>query len=404
MRLNKMGVEKVTGETFMSRQNDLEAFDCGCAGGGSASRTSWTSARPRHIAMGMVLLSFVSAPFAFGGPKSMPFIPSQGSTSPSSPFSADLNPYGLAVVPKGFPLGIVKPGELLVSNFNNSAADGNIQGEGSTIVIMDPDTGQQTGVFFAGKPPIGFTNALVAVKQGFVFAGSVFTTDASSPGQNGGLLVIDRTGTLLTTITSGTNGPWGLAINERERNKGSQLFISNVLDGTITRIEVSFKGGFSTVGTPTTIASGYEFGLDALGLVVGPAGLAYDRSQDILYVAAEDDNQIYEIDGASRLSSSGGKGKLIFSDQTRLHGPLGLIIAPNGNLITANADPKAHLDPTQPSELVEFTTGGMFVRQFSIDPSNGSAFALLNVPSGNTNLFAYVDDSLSILNIMRFAK
>jgi hypothetical protein len=404
MRLNKMGVEKVTGETFMSRQNHLEAFDCGCAGGGSASRTSWTSASPRLIAMGMVLLSFVSAPFAFGGPKSMPFIPSQGSTSPSSPFSEDLNPYGLAVVPKGFPQGTVQPGQLLVSNFNNSAADGNIQGEGSTIVIMDPGTGQQTGVFFAGTPPIGFTNALVAVKQGFVFAGSVFTTDANSPGQNGGLLVIDSTGSLVTTIMSGTNGPWGLAINERERNKGSQLFISNVLDGTITRIEVSFKGGFSTVGAPTTIASGYLFGPDDFGLVVGPAGLAYDSRRDILYVAAEDDNQIYAIADASRLGPSAGKGTLIFSDQNRLHGPLGLIIAPNGNLITANADPKHHFDPTQPSELVEFTTGGKFVRQFSIDTNTGSAFAILNVPSGNANQFAYVDDFLSILNIMIFAK
>jgi hypothetical protein len=268
---------------------------------------------------------------------------------------------------------------------------------------MDPGTGQQTGVFFAGTPPIGFTNALIAVKQGFVFAGSVFTINSNSPGQNGGLLVIDSTGTLLTAITSGTNGPWGLAINELGKN-GAQLFISNVLDGTVTRIEVSFKGGFSTVGTPTTIASEYKFDHDDFGLVVGPAGLAYDGRRDILYVAAEDDNQIYAIADASRLSSSAGKGTLIFSDQNRLHGPLGLMIAPNGDLITANADPQHHFDPTQPSELVEFTTGGNFVRQFSIDPNTGSAFAILNVPSGNANQFAYVDDFLSILNIMRFAK
>jgi hypothetical protein len=353
--------------------------------------------------MGMVLLSFMWTAFAFGGPKSLPFIPSQGSTSPSSPFSEDLNPYGLTVVPKGFPQGKVQPGQLLVSNFNNSEADGNIQGEGSTIVIMDPRTGQQTGVFFAGTPPIGFTNALVAVKQGFVFAGSVFTTNSSSPGQNGGLLVIDSAGLLVTTIMSGTNGPWGLAINEQGKN-GAQLFISNVLDGTVTRIEVSFKGGFSTVGAPTTIASGYLFGPDDFGLVVGPAGLAYDSRRDILYVAAEDDNQIYAIADASRLSSSAGKGTLIFSDQNRLHGPLGMMIAPNGDLITANADPQHHFDPTQPSELVEFTTGGKFIRQFSVDPNTGSAFAILNVPSGNANQFAYVDDFLSILNVMRFAK
>jgi hypothetical protein len=37
-------------------------------------------------------------------------------------------------------------------------------------------------------------------------------------------------------------------------------------------------------------------------------------------------------------------------------------------LVTANAAPAVHVDPTQPSELVEFTTSGTFVRQFSVDP------------------------------------
>src|SRR4029077_5882006 len=99
---------------------------------------------------------------------------------------------------------------------------------------------------------IGFTNALGIVKAGFVFAGSVFTTAANSPAQNGGLLVIDHRGHLVTTIMTGTNGPWGLAI--RNKNDGALLFVSNVLDGTVTRIQASFKGGFSTVGSPTTIA------------------------------------------------------------------------------------------------------------------------------------------------------
>jgi hypothetical protein len=344
-----------------------------------------------------VIFAFTSVAPAF--PKSGPFVPAQGSTSPAN---GDLNPYGLAVVPHDFPGGALQAGQLLVSNFNNSAADGNVQGEGSTIVTMDPATGHQVGVFFQGTPPIGFTNALVADKAGFVFAGSVFTTNASSPGQNGGLLVIDNSGHLVTTITTGINGPWGLAV--RDQGKTAQLFISNVLDGTITRIEVSFLGGFSSVGSPVTIGSGYAFGPDAAGLVVGPAGLAYDRMKDILYVAAEDDNEIFAIAHASKASSASGKGTMIFSDATHLHGPLGLMIAPNGNLVTANADPAAHVDPAQPSELVEFTTAGTFVRQFSIDPNNGSAFAILNVNSGGANQIAYVDDFSSILNILRLAK
>src|ERR1700739_4431684 len=206
-----------------------------------------------------VSIAFIAG--AFGRPltasaveprlKSTSFLPAQGSTIPAN---GDLNPYGLAVVPKGFPMGTLLPGQLLVSNFNNSAANGNIQGEGSTIVVMDPATGQLSALFFQGTAPIGFTNALAVAKAGFVFAGSVFTTSSSSPAENGGLLVIDSSGHLITTVTHGTNGPWGLAI--KDNGIGAQLFISNVLDGTVSRIEVSFNGGFKTVGSPTTIAAG----------------------------------------------------------------------------------------------------------------------------------------------------
>ena len=353
------------------------------------------SACPQKL---MLALGIAIAPLATSSAAPNPFLPAQGSTSPAN---GDLNPYGLAVVPRGFPMGTLRGGQLLVSNFNNSIAGGNVQGEGSTIVTIDPKTGQQLGVFFQGTPPIGFTNALGIVNAGFVFAGSVSTASSSSPAANGGLLVIDSSGHLVTTIIDGTNGPWGLAIHQQ--GKAAQLFISNVLDGTVTRIEVSFNSGFSTLGSPITIASGYAFGPDAAGLVVGPAGLAYDRKTDVLYVAAEDDNAIYAIADASKVSSASGKGTLIFSDAIHLHGPLGLIIAPNGNLITANADPAAHVDPTQPSEIVEFTIGGSFVRQYSIDPNTGSAFAILNVASSAANEFAYVNDFSSILNILRLS-
>jgi hypothetical protein len=344
----------------------------------------------------IAIAPLVTGSAAFAGPT--PFIPAQGSTSPAN---GDLNPYGLAVVPSQLSSGLLRPGKLIVSNFNNSLADGNVQGKGRTIVIIDQNTAQQLGVFFQGTHSIGFTNALAIVKAGFVFAGSVFTTSQNPSAQNGGLLVLDSQGHLVTRILNGTNGPWGLAIDDR--GSSVQLFISNVLDGTITRIVVSFSGGF-VVGSPVTIASGYSFGPDSAGLVVGPAGLAYNSKADVLFVASEDDNAIYAIAGVSALTSSAGKGTLIYDDQTHLHGPLGLIIAPNGNLITANADPAAHVDPNQPSEIVEFTTGGSFVRQFSIDPNTGSSFAILNVPSVSANQFSYVDDFSSIINILRLSK
>jgi hypothetical protein len=358
-----------------------------------------------HLRLGflpIVLLSLcIASPGLYAAPTS-PFLPAQGSTSPSN---GDLNPYGLAMVPADFPGQTLMPGQLLVSNFNNSEAGGNLQGQGTTIVIIDPTTGQQKGFFFqgTGNPPNGFTNALGIVKAGFVFAGSVFTTkpDASDP-TNGGLLVFDQEGKqqIPPPITSKINGPWGLAVNDQGRS--AQLFVSNVLDGTVTRLNVSFNKGKVSVDSSVTIASGYAFGLDQAGLVVGPAGLAYDSQQDLLYVAAEGDNKIFVVGRASTTTTDGGMGKLVFDD-SHLHGPLGLILAPNGHLITANADPTAHNDPTQPSELVEFTNSGEFVREFSIDSQQGGAFAILNVPSDTVDQFAYVDDVVSTITILRLS-
>jgi DNA-binding beta-propeller fold protein YncE len=157
-----------------------------------------------------------------------------------------------------------------------------------------------------------------------------------------------------------------------------------------------------TVLNKITIASGYTSAPDTAGTVVGPAGLAYDRYNDILYVAAEGDNAIYKLKGAGRATSDLGKGQVIYDDQTVLHGPLGLIFAPNGDLITANADP-AHFPPsaTDPSEIIEITPHGTFVRKFSIDPNPGSAFAVDTNNNRHVSQFVYVDDFVSNCTIWK---
>src|ERR1700728_1425038 len=58
-------------------------------------------------------------------------------TSTTLPANGDVNPYGGALVPKGFPTGsAIKPGDILVSNFNNKK---NLQGTGSTIIKLTPN-------------------------------------------------------------------------------------------------------------------------------------------------------------------------------------------------------------------------------------------------------------------------
>ena len=332
-------------------------------------------------------------PPAMGSSDGDTIVPLQVSTVPGN---GDLNPYGLAVVPAHFPGSTLRRGQLLVSNFNDM---NNSQGMGSTIIVADPKTGE-TGLFFQGTPPIGFTNALAVAEAGFVFAGSVFTNDGAT-GQPGPLLVLDKDGIQVGQLAAShkINGPWGMAINDL--GKTAQLFVSNVFDGTITRLDVSLiQGVFTVMGTPQTIASGYKFGPDPTAIVVGPAGLAYDRKQDILYVASEADNAIFALVGAGTARASLGKGTPVFADSTRLHGPLGLILAPNGHLITANADPSTVSSTAGPSEIVEFTVSGNLVRAFSIDSASGSAFAINLVTKGAINQFSYVDDAQSTLSIL----
>src|SRR6516162_10077947 len=333
-----------------------------------------------------------------------PFLPLQVSTVPSN---GDTTPYGLAFVPNGFP--DISTGTLLVSNFNSSAG----AGLGTTIITVNPKTGQ-TGQFFppAGAsppPPIGFTNALTIARVGLVFAGSLPTSDGTfATAMPGPLDVFDGNGNLLKQLSSNelVDGPWGMALNDRGNT--AQLFVSNIFDtsghfkGSITRLDVLMSSSGITVLDKITIADSYTSAPDTAGTVVGPAGLAYDSFNDILYVAAEGDNAIYAVKGAGHFTSEHhGKGQVIFDDQTVLHGPLGLIFAPNGNLIIANADP-AHFPPTtDPSEIIESTRSGTFVRKFSIDPNSGSAFAVDINNNHHVSQFVYVDDFVSNCTIWK---
>ncbi len=142
------------------------------------------------------------------------------------------------------------------------------------------------------------------------------------------------------------------------------------------------------------------------GLWPGPGGLAYNANTDTLYVASQFDNSIYAIHNAGHTSRNRGTGKLLVHDPTNLHAPIGLTLAPNGNLIAANSD-AFNVDPAQPSGLVEYTHRGAFVTRFSVDPTTGGAFGLAISPPGlsispNTGTLAAVDDNIAALKEYTF--
>lgn len=313
------------------------------------------------------------------------------------PENGDGNPYGVAFVPRGFRHGgMLEAGDILVSNFNSSSG---LQGTGTTIMKIAPNGAVST--FFQGTPPLGLTTALGVLRAGFVLVGNVPTTNNGSTAEQGSLLVIDRNGHLVTTLTNANllDGPWDLTVNDV--GSFAQIFVSNVLNGTVTRLNVFVgdgdPGDFRLLGA-TQIAKGYAFAPNSAAVVVGPTGLAYNPFADLLYVASTDDNAIFAIPHAAFANQAINKGTLIYQDATHLHGPLGLALAPNGNLITANGD--AVFAGGLQNELVEFTPQGKFVAQFQVDPGNpGAAFGLAISGFGDNVRFAAVNDNQNQLDI-----
>jgi DNA-binding beta-propeller fold protein YncE len=315
------------------------------------------------------------------------------------PANGDLNPYGVAIVPVAFaPGGKLHAGDILVSNFNNST---NLQGAGTTIVDIAPD-GHQT-VFFQGPKGLGLTTALGVLRNGFVLVGSVPTTDGTfSTIKEGSLLILDKNGHIVANLTDKVklDGPWDLTIFDE--GNFAYVFVSNVLNGTVTRLDLGIPplGNAVHVISSTTIASGYLHRGDPAALAIGPTGLAFDPLHDLLYVASTGNNAIYSISNAAFRSESAGKGKLVFADP-HLRGPLGLVLLPDGNLITANGD-SINADSTQTSELVEFTPSGKFVGETSIDPGAAGAFGIAAEVTGDDTVFAAVDDNTNTLKVWDF--
>jgi len=314
-------------------------------------------------------------------------------TTSTIPANGDLNPYGVAFVPAGFPAGgKTAAGNVLVSNFNASS---NLEGTGTTIVSISP-AGQQS--LFATSNLIGLSTALGVLTRGFVIVGNLPVTypgGVSTPGQ-GSLQVFDRNGVLVATFNDATllDSPWDLTINDEGAK--AQVFVSNVLSGTVTRLDLSVSNTGVTLDRKTQIGSGFGHQLIAAIVAVGPTGLAYDPQRDLLFVASTADNAIFAIPDPARRTTSAGTGFMVFADPVHLHGPLGLTLGPNGRLITANGD-GVNAGGTQ-NDLVEFTEDGSLVATYQLDVgAPGAAFGIASTLSNGAVRFAAVDDDQNTL-------
>jgi hypothetical protein len=326
------------------------------------------------------------------------------------PVNGDVNPYGTVVVQHS--QGLLHRGDVLVSNFNNSA---NQQGTGSTIVQISPSGAvtqfaQINAASLPGACPggVGLTTALTVLSGGWVIVGSLPTVAGNSAtAQAGCLIVLNSNGQVRETFSGhGINGPWDLTA--LDAGSVAELFVTNVLNGTVAGGGNIVNGG--TVlrllvvipsGQPprlvaaTTIGSGFAEETSPSALVVGPTGVGLGAN-GTLYVADTLNNRIAAIPGAVLRLTSAGTGSTV-SEGGALNNELGLTIAPNGDILTVNGGN---------GNLVEVTPGGRQVAVKALDttptppgePGNGALFGLAVAPGG-TGVY-FVDDDTNTLNLL----
>src|SRR5215469_3560910 len=292
------------------------------------------------------------------------------------PGNGDLNPYGVAVVQHS--QGRLNRGDVLVSNFNNKA---NQQGTGSTIVEISP--GGHRTVFahitkakLPGPCPggVGLTTALDILPGGWVVVGSTPSTNGmAATAKAGCLIVLNNLGRVRETISGhGINGPWDMtALSFGEDGEGfAELFVTNVLNGTVKANGAVVHRGtvlrlivrLSEHRAPrvlavTKIGSGFFEKTDPTAFVIGPTGLGLGR------------------DGT-------------------LNGPLGLAIAPNGDVLTVNGGDGL---------IVETTPRGHQIATFLLDssgspPGSGANFSLAVAPHGR-GVYC-VNDNTNMLDLL----
>ena len=320
------------------------------------------------------------------------------------PRNGDVNPYGVAVIPRS--TGHLRQGNILVSNFNNKA---NVQGTGTTIVEITPRG--QVSLFAKVSPHlrgcpggVGLTTALVVLRSGWVIVGSLPTRGGNVSGA-GCLIVLNQWGQVRETFAGhGINGPWDMTAGDFGRT--ADLFVTNVLNGTVAAKGKTVFGGtvlrilliIPRFGLPfilrtDTIGSGFAEHLDPAALVIGPTGVGLNNRNETLYVADTVANRIAAIPDAVFRVTSAGRGFTVTRGR-HLNGPLGLVVAPGGNILTVNSGD---------GNLVEVTPFGLQIAVRTLDrsgspPGAGALFGLAVKPFHRAVYF--VDDATNTFALL----
>jgi hypothetical protein len=323
------------------------------------------------------------------------------------PANGDVNPYGVAVVTKSS--GHLVAGDTLVSNYN---AKSNVQGTGTTIVQVSPG-GQSTLFAHVAKLPagmrcpggIGLSTALAVLPGGYVVVGSFPSTKGGAlpnPKPAGCLIVLSSQGKPVETLTNKQiSGPWDMAT--KASSTKATLFVSNGMTGTtkmlhgtpfsgkctVARLTLAVRAGQPPKLTKTTvIGKNFPWIANKPTFILSETGLALGHN-GTLYVDDTETNSISAIAHALTRTGAVSANATKISSRGSLKAPLGMMLAPNGDLVVDNGNN---------GNLVEITPAGKQIATVTLVKNGAGDLFGLAVKPGGKGIF-FVNDGANALDL-----
>jgi hypothetical protein len=321
------------------------------------------------------------------------------------PGNGDVNPYGIVVVPST--VGTLVQGSTLVSNFNDKS---NVQGTGTTIVQISPSGVRTTFAQISTLPAsescpggIGLTTGLVVLPGGWVVVGSLPAGPGGAlPVDNpaGCLIVLNSDGVPVETWTDADiNGPWDMTMSITP--SGAEIFVADVLSRPadvmttppsglcdVVRLDVTLpEGGPPVMTGSTVIGSGFAWRANKAAFIQGPTGLALG-SDGTLYVVETVGSEITAIRDASTRTEPVSEGNDTLTTGGSLDGPLGLTLAPDGDLIAVNGNN---------GKAVEITPRGRQITTVTL-VAHGAGDLFGVTPTANGHGLLFVNDGTNALD------
>ena len=297
------------------------------------------------------------------------------------PKNGDQNPYGLVYVKnKPFGSSLLKPGDLVICNFNDKA---NVQGNGTTIDYISSTPGSKPAQLIQSSSLKG------CASLGISSYDDVFAADSGAKNDVG----VQPNGQPLQTLSNSLLvEPFGSLYLSSKLSypPGDSVWVGDASSGNIIRINLG-TGGKPTY---TAVITGFAVNHGKPGSILGPSGMQYDPKTDTLYVVDGVTNTLvafshayYAFNGSGEVKvGSDGKSfsgplakdaRLVYSGFP-LNGPISSTLLPNGNLVLGNT-----LDKKGVNRLVEIATDGKLLAYKNV--VKGNAGALFGIASAGSS-------------------